>query len=221
MALGPKADQKFAGSAIKTARVPALRASLARCSCRQTGERADGAGRRADDPPQTATLTTDGVTPARQVYLVEGAYDDGSKDVSDSAIFSLSNTALGSMFGGFAQPDRRHEITAAHAALRERGGARGPEEDRRVPRRRRHRTGRSGEVVGRAPEIRARTGLVYPNDGVMLPLNLGSTKCIRPGPGNTLFKSLSSARDASLYTLRATQDGCVLNVDGTTWDASR
>lgn len=207
--------------------------SIARCSCE------DKPGSGPDGPkavaltitPQTATLTTDGVTPARQIYLVEETYDDGSKkDVSDSAIFSLSNTALGSMFGAEFVSNLiggTSTITAAHTLLSANavvhvdlkkivvippppGGMPLPNDP--------------GEVVGRAPEDPARAPeLVYPNDGVLLPLNLGSIEVhFRPGAGNTLFEvSFESAlATLSLYTrCAALQDGCVLNVDGTTWDA--
>lgn len=173
--------------------------------------------------PTDATVVTDGVTPGRQPFSATAVFDDGTdEDVTASVAFAALDVTIGRMEAAvFVTAGRagRTRVSASMGALT--AFADVAVELRRVI------IGPTGmlpndpstvfdgatESPSRAPK------LVYPNDGVMFPPNLGSFEVhFRRGHAdNELFEiSLSSPlANVVIYTRCDTlQDGCRYTVEG-------
>lgn len=144
--------------------------------------------------PSDVELVTDGVTPATQVFRVDAVDEEGNKtDVSDRAELTLADAELGTMNGttfSSALAGGSTTLTARVAAFEATARIRvvvrrvveipGGEPLPNDP----------GSVFENAPDDPSRApSVVYPNDGVLLPVNLGTIEVhYRPGRDNTLFE---------------------------------
>ena len=176
--------------------------------------------------PANATLIVDGTGPVLQAYSATGTFTDGhSEDVTDRVAFSSSNGAV-ALFSGrmlTTATDRGGELSVLASA----GGVLGSTGLSVVLKRRVFDPNASVPPMadqhfggpadpGRAPQV------VYPNDGVLVPPNLGHLEVhFLPGKGNTLFEIgfQNALTDVRVYT-RCTQplgSGCIYNVDDQTW----
>ena len=180
--------------------------------------------------PETVNLQTDGVSGAAQSFTVTAALQDGSRrDVSDRVRFSLSSS-LGSMrgaefvsaphggqatltasFDGFFAT-AQITVTLSRVVIGPPPGGANP-----VP-------NNPTAIFDNAPTDpnRAPT-LIYPNDGVLLPPNLGSLEIhYRPPAQNTLFEIAFSSATAQVRIFTRCiplSDGCVYTVDPDSWRA--
>lgn len=213
---------------------------LAGCSCDEDPNGDPNDPNNPNNPQRTATalvltparadLQTDGVTPLGQLFQAQLTYDDGTtEDVTNAANYLLANPSLGRMDGaeftsnliaGTSTVTATHGPLSARALIRiasERTIIVTPPDTPALP-------ADPGDIFTRAPNDPARAPeLVYPNDGVLVPPNLGSLEThYRPGSNNSLFELTFKSDLATLkiYT-RCVQlaDGCVFNADGTTWSA--
>jgi hypothetical protein len=163
---------------------------------------------RIEIDPSDVELTIDGVTPATQAFTVAAIDEDGeSTDVTAQIFFRLGDDSLGSMTGAVFTTRDIGGATTLTAFL-------GPFEAVAQIRILLKRTVivptgdplplDPGSVVTNAPEDPNRApALVYPNDGVMVPVNLGSLEVhYRPGPDNTFFaiSFISPAAEVVVYT---------------------
>ncbi len=147
--------------------------------------------------PQDATIQIQGNTPATRQYTVTGTFLDGhTEDLTAVAVFSLDNPQLGS-FGGNtftsgttqggstvvrARVDSMSTSTGLSVQLQQRLPDSAPESPT-LPAEPETKFG-GQEDAARKPQ------LVYPNNGVLVPPNLGELEIhFLPGPAtNTLFE---------------------------------
>jgi hypothetical protein len=177
--------------------------------------------------PADQELVIDGLDPATSTYQAIGTYADGrTEDITDRVGFALANPEL----GGFVGPDFKSglEHGGRTRVLAQYAGAQG---DTGLAIRIKQRYADpaatslpadpaapfAGPVdVARAPDI------VYPNDGVLLPPNLGRLEVhLIPGPSNTLFEiAFSNAlTDIKVYTrcVAPLDGGCIYTPDAKVW----
>ena len=174
--------------------------------------------------PSAASLITDGLTPAAQTFAVLGIKANSDRvDLTDRANFDLADDDLGMMsgptftsalFGGQTELTAQVGTLTATASIvvrveREVVIGQVPNDPGRL-------FEGATDDPGRAPT------LVYPNDGVLLPLNLGAIEVhYRPGPGNTLFELRfeNATTQVVVYTSCAPlADGCFYALEGDLWD---
>jgi hypothetical protein len=176
--------------------------------------------------PADQTLVIKQSQPAISTYTAIGTFDDGRvEDISALVAFNLAEATLGSFqateLTTTAAKGGQTQVVATAAAIT---GSTGvtirleqtyTDPDSAVP------TDPMAPFGGAADPGRA-PALVYPNDGVLVPPNLGKLELhFRPGAGNTLFElSFSSAvLDLKVY-LRCTQPlngGCIYQPDAPVW----
>jgi hypothetical protein len=183
--------------------------------------------------PADATLMV-GDQPATQRYQVQGRFTDGhQEDVTDRVAFSLSVPALGTfqgaLFTSTTQQGGRTEVQARA------GSVSGTASLTLVLKRQLPIPPGSGgpalppdpgtKFGGPADASRAPT-LVYPNDGVVLPPNLGRIEVhwLRGPAQNTLFELgfKNSVTDVRLYVRcerpdGVQDDGCIVEPTGEAW----
>jgi hypothetical protein len=175
------------------------------------------------DPP-SATIRIDGITPGTQRFTVFGQKDDGSEeDVTDKVALSLTNTALGTLTGATfftGGIGGTTELVATAGSLSARATITvvvervivGPG----VPM-------MPGEVFVDAPEDPSRAPvLLYPNDGVLLPANLGAIEVHyrRGSNDNELFEITFAGPSATLVAYVRCEtlgNGCVYKPAGPLW----
>lgn len=177
--------------------------------------------------PANQTLTIDGTTPATGMYKAIGTFEDGhTEDISARVAFRLADPSMGSFdkqrFTSATDRGGRTEVLAAtgtqqgqtplNLLLKKRAP------DPLSPGLPANPGTRFGGTVapGRAPE------LVYPNDGVLLPPNLGRLEIhFLPGAGNTLFELAFSngLTDVRLYTTcrMPMGNGCIYPMTPELW----
>lgn len=177
--------------------------------------------------PADQDLLIDGMDPATSHFTAMGTFADGhSEDISDEVKFSLMNPYLGSFLGAdfkstVTQGGRTRVVaelagvqgdTGLSLHIRQRysdPGATNLPGDPSVPF-----TGPAD--ARRAPDV------VYPNDGVLLPPNLGRLEVhFRPGANNSLFE-ISFANDLTdikVYTrcVLPMNGGCIYTPDANVW----
>lgn len=178
--------------------------------------------------PASVRLVTDGLTAAIQTFTVIADRDDGTtEDVTTRVGLQLSPPTLGALSGATftsALTGGRGAVAATLGTLRaeaaitvvlERTIAQPPPGGAPLPPDPTGLFTRGPVDPSRAPE------LVYPNDGVLLPPNLGSVEVhYHPGPSNTLFEvTLTSPVLALTIHTRceALADGCLFTVGGDLW----
>lgn len=180
--------------------------------------------------PTDVRLVTDGVTPVRQQFVVTTIRDDDkTDDVSGDVTFTLSDPTLGTMDGsefvsglGGGRTTLKasidgFEVSATIEIVVERvvtvpvpGTPDLPPDPPGIF------TGTTDDP-GRAPT------LVYPNDGVVFPPNLGRVEIhFLPGRDNTLFELRFTAAGAtvSVYTrCDSLANGCVYTTGADVWQS--
>jgi hypothetical protein len=177
--------------------------------------------------PADQELLIDGTDPATSRFTAVGTYDDGhTEDVSDRALFALENPYLGSFLGydfksTLDQGGRSRVVAQLDGVSGDTGlvirirktyndpSATNLPGDPSAP--------FTGPVdAARAPDV------VYPNDGVLLPPNLGRLEVhFLPGTNNSLFE-ISFANDLTnikVYTrcVLPMNGGCIYTPDATVW----
>jgi hypothetical protein len=177
--------------------------------------------------PPAATLYAEGVTPATQAFTVTGGFEDGtSRDVTDRVQWTVDDATLGTFTGAsFGTSNQRGGRTSVRARV---GGVVGIGDVTIVIR---QRSGDpqvpdlpadpGGPFAGTPDAARAPT-LVYPNDGVLLPPNLGRLEVhYLPGAGNQLFAIdfTSGVTDVTVYTRcpNPLNGGCIYRPTDEVW----
>ncbi len=173
--------------------------------------------------PASVRLVSDGTTPARQSFRALARKADGTEeDVTARATYALGASAVGTLSGADYASTRagNDTLTASFATLTATASIEvvaervivGPGVPAGAP-----------QVFMTAPEDAARAPtLVYPNDGVLLPPNLGGLEIHwrRARPSDDLFEvELSSTRGRIVAYVRCTPlaDGCLYTPDAATW----
>ncbi len=180
--------------------------------------------------PATLTVRTNGIVPGSGTFVLEAIKDDGSReDVTAIANWSLADSSLGTLRGGVFSSAGFGGETTATARL---GGLSAtatvivviervvlvpPGNGPAIPSQPTTIFEGAPDDPRRAPE------LVYPNNGTLLPPNLGSLEVhFRPGRGNDLFEVSFSS---NLLELRAyvrcapLADGCLYAPAADVWQA--
>ncbi len=179
--------------------------------------------------PADAAYVTDGVTPATGTYTATATYRSGrTEDVTARTAFYSDNLDIGAFTGAnFSSTlDRGGKVrvsaifgslnAATNLTVTLRRSAVDPKSTN-VP------TNPGAKFTGTPVAARA-PDLVYPNDGVLLPPNLGRLEIhFLPGASNTLFElSLKSTyTDLKIYMRCATplNGGCIYEPDNAVWRA--
>jgi hypothetical protein len=209
------------------------------CNCGAGGTNPDGGGggsgggNNGPKPdslvltPADATYHTDGTTAATAMYTATAHYADGhTADVTASTLFSLDDTTIGHFStnvytsatnrGGTTKVSALYDgvigtttLTLTYGRVILDPGSTG------LPANIATLFGGTADPT-RAPDI------VYPNDGVLVPPNLGKLEVhFMPGTGNTAFQlSIHSAyTDVTIYLdcTNPTNGGCIYLPDPTAW----
>ncbi len=180
--------------------------------------------------PADATLVIDGTTPATQDYQAFGTFDDGSeREITDSVHFYLTTSrALGSFSGatfrsGVTMGGRTNveaqagTITADTSLILQlrRTTTVTPASADPLP-------SDPGSLFGGSEDASLAPSLVYPNDGVVLPPNLGRIEIhwLRGPATNTLFEIAfeNDVTDVRAYARCERPDG--VRDDGCIWEPS-
>jgi Tol biopolymer transport system component len=178
--------------------------------------------------PADQTLVIDGNTPASATYTATGTFGDGhQEDITARVSFRLGDPGLGTFaaarFTSASDRGGRTTVIAdagsieglAALALQLRQRATDPASTN-LPAD--PASGFGGAVdPARAPQ------LVYPNDGVLLPPNLGRLEIhFRPGTSNTLFELhfANALTDVTVYLRCANPlgGGCIYQPTATVWN---
>jgi hypothetical protein len=177
--------------------------------------------------PPNLTLIIDGTTPATQMYTATGTFADGhTADITSMVAFSVSNAGLGGFNSNAFTSGTDHGGTTAVLAsagpvsgqtsltltLKERysdPGSMGLPPD-------------PGAQFSGAAMAGFAAKLVYPNDGVLVPPNLGKLEIhFKPSAGTSLFaiKFENPATDVQIYAscTNPTNGGCIYLPDATVW----
>jgi hypothetical protein len=175
--------------------------------------------------PANATLAISGATPATATYAATGTFSDGhTADITAATAFSLADSTLGAFNGNaFTSTTNQGGKTVVQGAAGQVTGSTGltltlaeqyNDPDSGVP----PNPGGlfNGPPTGTAPQI------VYPNDGVLVPPNLGRLEIhFLPGAGNTLFElSFANALTDVKVFLTCTfplNGGCIYLPDPKVW----
>jgi hypothetical protein len=175
--------------------------------------------------PPSAVLVTDGTSRPTQAFTVLALIDNGEvKDVSSEVALSLSSPGAGDLegatfragtFGSSTQLVAQAGALEASASITVRLEVTLLDDEADLP-------PSPGELFEGAPQDPARApSLVYPNDGVLVPPNLGLLEVhFYPGEGNELFEIAYESPIARVvvYT-RCTPlgGGCVYTPSAAAW----
>ncbi|MGQ0504346.1 MAG: hypothetical protein ACT4TC_03430 [Myxococcaceae bacterium] len=215
---------------------PSLLLSLTACQCGGGGGSSDGGDGDLSTQvvalvitPSNATYETDGVTAATATYSAKATFGDGrTEDVTTKVIFNLLNGELGKFTGNaFTSTLDRGGKTTVSASYGMQFGLTSVTVNLKRSVNDPSATNLPADLptkftgapnAGRAPK------LVYPNDGVLLPPNLGKLEVhYLPGAGNTVFElSFESAYSHVKVYLRCpnpTAGGCIYQPDPWVWRA--
>jgi hypothetical protein len=178
--------------------------------------------------PAAVTLYAEGAAPATQAFTVTGGFEDGtSRDVTDRVQWTVDDATLGTFTGAsFGTSNQRGGRTSVRArvggvvgigtvtiVIRQRAG------DPQVP----DLPADPGGPFGGPPDAARAPTLVYPNDGVLLPPNLGRLEVhYLPGsPSNQLFAIdfTSGVTDVTVYTRcpNPLNGGCIYRPTDEVW----
>ncbi|HEY5947931.1 MAG TPA: hypothetical protein VIV40_20685 [Kofleriaceae bacterium] len=176
--------------------------------------------------PADQTLVINQSQPATSTYTAMGKFDDGRvEDVTDLVQFNLAEATLGSFQADelttTVQKGGQTQVVATAGAIT---GSTG------VTIRLEQTYSDPGSMLpvdpaapfGGSPDAARAPALVYPNDGVVVPPNLGKLEVhFRPGAGNSLFEITFSSTLIQLKVyLRCTQPmngGCIYLPDAQVW----
>jgi hypothetical protein len=176
--------------------------------------------------PADQALVIDGTTPATRAYEATGHYDDGHTErLTDLVTFSVADADLGRFAASrFTSTVDHGGRTVVTATLHSASGSTG------LTLQLRQRYSDPGSTLPASPSTLfggadtpdLAPELVYPNDGVLVPPNLGRLEFhVRPGPANALFAlGLHNDRtDLEVYFSCANPvgGGCIYTPDGTVW----
>jgi hypothetical protein len=176
--------------------------------------------------PADQTLVIKNSQPAISAYTATGTFDDGRvEDITGLVQFSLAEATLGSFQSSeltttVAKGGRTQVVATAGAISGSTGVTIRLEQTYSDP-------GATLPVdpaapFGGTPDAARAPALVYPNDGVFVPPNLGRLELhFRPGTNNTLFELTftSSVLELKVY-MRCTQPlngGCIYLPDAQVW----
>lgn len=177
--------------------------------------------------PPIANLIIDGDTPAELDYTAVGTFEDGHKeDVTNRVGWYVANAAIGTFThahfksstftGGHTQVYARAATITTYGTLSVTLKKRVMDPDSTdLP------ADPSGKFTGTADDSR-KPDVVYPNDGVLLPPNLGIIEVhFLPGAANTLFEIdfTNAVTDIRVFA-RCTHplnDGCIYTPQGGIW----
>jgi hypothetical protein len=177
--------------------------------------------------PSEVTLYAEGATAATQAFTVTGGFEDGTtRDVTDRVQWIVDDPTLGGMAGAtFGTSNERGGRTTVRAraggviglatvtiVIRQRSG------DPQVP----DLPADPGGPFGGPPDTNRAPTLVYPNDGVLLPPNLGKLEVhYLPGANNQLFAIdfTSGVTDVTVYTRcpNPLNGGCIYRPSADVW----
>jgi hypothetical protein len=175
--------------------------------------------------PADQTLVIDGNTPAEGDYQALGLYGDGHTAPLAGVQFTVADGALGSFDGGhFTSTTDHGGRTSVVAGVGKATGTTG------LTLKLRQRWADPGSALPASPEQSfsgpdapaVAPDLIYPNDGVLVPPNLGQLEFhVRPGPGNQLY-ALSLANDLTdlevyFACTHSISGGCVYTPDPQVW----
>jgi hypothetical protein len=179
-----------------------------------------------DVTPPNLTLVIDGMTAATQSYHASGHFNDGhTEDITSRVAFALGDGTLGTFSGNaFVSGTDHGGVTAVLASagnilgqtpltltLRERAN----DPSSTLP-------ANPGAKFGGAANTAFAPQLVYPNDGALVPPNLGKLEIhFKPAAGTTLFAIdfQNPATDVEVYAscTNPTGGGCIYLPDPTVW----
>lgn len=215
------------------------------CNCggNGAGDVDGGGGGTIDDlvsiaiTPADPTLTTDGITPATATFTATGTFTDSStRDITAEVAWSLDDPGLGTMngpaftggaFGGrtvvrASAGEIQGTTTLTVVFTRDEpvsegvGGEDNPDPPEPPP-------GAVDLFDGpEATDAAKKPRLVYPNDGVLVPPNLGKLEFhFEPGSGNTVFELAfeNAITDLRLYLVCGPplDGGCIYQPALTVW----
>jgi hypothetical protein len=169
--------------------------------------------------PTNQTLVTDGTTPAIAAYRAVGTFGDGhTEDVSDRVTFTVADVALGQFAGATLTTTTLRGGTSTVSVFG--GGQTAATTLTLVYSKRVDPDGLAGGLAGSAGG--AAPSVVYPNDGVLVPSNLGSLEIhFRPASGQSVFEiAFASAwLDVKVDTRcpLPASGGCIYNLGGDLW----
>lgn len=178
--------------------------------------------------PSQVSLVTDGVAAAEATVAVVAVRGDGTEtDVTGSATYltedaSVVTASAGRLQSGLRGGRARIEVsyrgqrTSVDVTVRLERTLMGPAVGDPLPADPTRVFDDAPEDTGRAPR------LVYPNDGVLLPPNLGSVEVhyVPASAQDTLFELTFASPIAAVRVptrCRALEGGCVFDVDGELW----
>jgi hypothetical protein len=177
--------------------------------------------------PANATLTIDGTTPATSAYTATGTFEDGhQEDITTRVGFRLEDANL----GGFAaaQFTSYTDRGGSTLVIADSGTVNGTTGLTVVMHQRVSDPGSTGLPAdpaghfGGAPDPARAPEIVYPNDAVLVPPNLGRLEIhFLPGAGNDLFE-LTFANDVTdvvvyLACALPMNGGCIYQPDPQVW----
>jgi hypothetical protein len=180
-----------------------------------------------DVTPANQTLILAGTTAVTSKYQASGKFQDGhSEDLTDRVSFSLGDPGLGAFSSDvFTSVTTRGGTTSVAATA----GSVVGQTNLTVQLEQRYRDPASmglpadpGAKFSGSPTASRAPDLVYPNDGVLVPPNLGLLEIhFKSGAMNTLFELsfANAATDIKVY-LRCTlplSGGCIYTPDATLW----
>ncbi len=176
--------------------------------------------------PPNQRLVIDGASPATQAYSAIGTFSDGTtRDVTDQVQFQVEDATLGAFANASFTSNLDHGgltnvVAVAGDALATTGltlvmRQRIDDPSSTVPADAAQKFTGAGDPT-RAPDV------VYPNDGVLVPPNLGRLEVhFQPGAGNTLFEIgfQNTISDILVYARCGTplNGGCVYLPDASVW----
>ncbi len=184
--------------------------------------------------PEDAVLVIEGTTPARQTYRAFGTYADGAeRELTDQVAFAIRSTrpigsfrgnelTSGTAFGGRARVETQLGTVGAMTSVTfvvRRETTVAPSTGEPLP------SDPGALFTGDSDPERA-PRLVYPNDGAVVPPNLGRMEIhwLRGSADNTLFEVAftNDVTDVRAYTRcerpsGVTENGCIWEPSGEVW----
>jgi hypothetical protein len=177
--------------------------------------------------PADQTLVIDGATAAQSVYKAVGTFKDGhTADITADVAFSLVDPALGSFASAnFTSGVDHGGHTLVNAVAGQLAGTTGLTLTMKQRYNDPGATGLPadpGTQFGGSDTPSLAAQLVYPNDGVLVPPNLGKLEIHwKPAAGTSLFALgfTNGATDIVVYTIctNPTNGGCIYTPDAKVW----
>jgi hypothetical protein len=177
--------------------------------------------------PADQTLVIAGSTAASSTYSAKGTFKDGhSEDITSKVAFAVARTDLGSFAANaFTSTTDHGGVTIVSAVA---GMVMGSTSLTLQMKQRTSDPGAGGlpmnpgGLFGGADTPAAAAQLVYPNDGVLVPPNLGKLEIHwKPAAGTSLFAVdfVNNVTDVEVYTTctNPTNGGCIYQPDAQVW----